>query len=210
MSELDRRRYALWMRTAPAVGVLLILAATTSAAVDREKILAAPAHMAKESGTPLEDVVDHLRDGSQQNVFINWKAVEAAGVKRTMPLTIDLSGLTLGEAATRITKEISGHESPIAFAIDEGVVTISTAEDLAMNIETRTYDVRRFLNPNDAGRKDRLSTLLRRVQGIDPRSWKSNGGKLGSVKELGGQLIVTQTPAVHERIIAEMGFKETP
>ena len=202
---MDRGRYDLRMRIRSTAGVLLIVAASATAAIDRtQAVLSAPAKMGKESGTPLSEVIYHLRDQSQQNIFMNWRALEAAGVRRTLPITMDLTGLTVGQAAARLTKAISGRELPIGFTVDEGVLTISTEYDLARNVETRTYDVRRWLNPNDAGRAKRVDAMLRRIEGIDPRSWKDNGGDLGSVKEVGGQLIVTTTPSVHDRVAAEL------
>jgi bla regulator protein BlaR1 len=42
--------------------------------------------------------------------------------------------------------------------------------------------------------------VVRITSSVDPLSWRSNTGAVGSVRELNGQLIVTQTPANHEKI----------
>ena len=45
---------------------------------------------------------------------------------------------------------------------------------------------------------------MRRFRGIDPLSWRDAGGPVGNIRALQGQLIVTQTPEVHQRIVMEL------
>jgi len=131
---------------------------------------------------------------------------------------------------------------PLGYTIDDGVITISTGEDLDKNTLTRVYDIRDliidipdFTNaPNfslqstsqqgqggggggggggssqglfenadqdrqnqDQGRTrqemiDEITRLI--TETVSPESWRDAGGTTGSVRELQGQLIVTQTP----------------
>jgi hypothetical protein len=41
-------------------------------------------------GTPLTDVVDYLRDITNANIFVNWRALEAGGIDRNTPVTAKL------------------------------------------------------------------------------------------------------------------------
>ena len=54
----------------------------------------------RSSGARLSDVIDRLRDASQQNIFVNWRTLEKSRVTRDLPITIDLSGLTLEQASS--------------------------------------------------------------------------------------------------------------
>ena len=57
----------------------------------------------------------------------------------------------------------------------------------------------------DHVRAERVRKLMADITGtVDPMSWRDNTGTLGSIRELSGQLIVTQTPANHERILAKL------
>jgi hypothetical protein len=67
---------------------------------------------------------------------------------------------------------------------------------------TRVYDIRGGIGI--AHRGDDLAKIIRSVEGIQPLTWKVNGGTIGSCRELSGQRIVTHTPQVHQRIEAEV------
>ncbi|MDB5328560.1 MAG: hypothetical protein JWM57_4129 [Phycisphaerales bacterium] len=195
------------MRTRAILGVVLV-AITTNAYAAEDPILAKPANLGKEAGTPIVELIAHLRINSGQMIFVNWKALEAAGVRRTVPVTVDLSNLTVGQATAKLVKQFD--YPPLDFTVDEGVVTISVLQDLHRNVETRCYDVRTLVALNDAERPKRIDALLRRVQGINPLTWKANGSGSGNVQELGGQLIVTQTPAMQRRVAIELGDGLSP
>jgi hypothetical protein len=47
-----------------------------------------------------------------------------------------------------------------------------------------------------------VNALVRLIQDqIDSPSWKERGGQAGAIRELNGQLIVTQTPENQEKLI---------
>jgi hypothetical protein len=155
-------------------------------------------------GEPVGDVVQKLRDRTELNIFVNWRALETQRVTKSLPVTLRLADVTAAETIDRLLATITGESiPPLGYTIDEGVVTISTREDLAKNTLTRVYDVRAAItDPID--RAADVARVIRRVQGLDPLSWRDAGGTVGSVRELSGQLIVTQTPQVHRRIVAEL------
>ena len=91
----------------------------------------------------------------------------------------------------------------MAFEIDDGVITISTAEDLHLNVETKTYDIQFLLSDKlePAAREKRIETISKLITGsIDASSWRDNGGKIGALKELAGRLLITQSPENHKAI----------
>jgi beta-lactamase regulating signal transducer with metallopeptidase domain len=184
------------------------------------------------------DVVDFLRDVGQTNIFVNWKALAAVGVDRASPVSVRLRDVRFGKALTVVLDSVSKPKARLGYTIDEGVISISTTEDLAKNVLTRVYDVRDLLvvvpdytdapnlglgtwpstrpvpatvpttvpataattQPADPAnaRKAAVDAVVRLVtQTIDPDSWRENGGSVGAIKELSGQLVVTQTPENH-------------
>ena len=201
------------------------------------------------------DVIDFLRDTSQANIFVNWKALEGAGINRDAPVSTRLRNVKLSKVLKTILESVGGGATvQLNYTVDEGVITISTTEDLAKNVETRTYDIRDLIiqipdyenvpnfqlqsssgrtassgqgggggggssssssgvfggggggggngnNQNQATKEElveQITTLIRETIGIG--TWKEDGGSLGSLRELSGQLIVTQTPEVHRQI----------
>jgi hypothetical protein len=157
----------------------------------------------KIEGRPLGDVIEALRKDSGQSIFVNWRALASARVTRDLPVTTDLSHLVLATALDKLLVEVGGSQERLGYVVSDGVITISTQKDLGRNTVTRVYDVRDLLK-NRATRDADLAALTKRFQGIDPLSWRDAGGAIGSIRELQGQLIITQTPVVHMRIVREI------
>jgi hypothetical protein len=114
--------------------------------------------------------------------------------------------------------EAGGAKVALGYQIDDGVVTVSTKDDLesAKYQVIRVFDIRDMLVtpmegtlalPKSGERgKGRTKEETEKgnaamVQGVidtietvvAPGSWREKGGKVGSIRELNGQLIVSQT-----------------
>src|SRR6185503_19872463 len=88
------------------------------------------------------DVIDFLRDVTGANIFVNWRALEAAGIDRNTPVTARLRDVKFSKALQTILSDVGGGTVKLGYTIDEGVITISTDEDLSKNVVTRVYDIR--------------------------------------------------------------------
>jgi len=79
----------------------------------------------------LSDIIDFLRDVAGANIFVNWRALEAAGVDRKAPLTVSAGKMPLSEALHELlTAASGGDEEKLGYDVQEGVIVISTADDL--------------------------------------------------------------------------------
>ena len=86
-----------------------------------------------------KDVIQFLRDVSGLSIHVKWSALSLAGVDRKTPVNIHLNDVTMGKALRVILDDIGGGNTKVDYLVDEGVVTISTAEDLSRYTVTRTY-----------------------------------------------------------------------
>lgn len=217
-------------------------------------------------GVGFGDVVDFLRDVSGANIFVNWKSLEAANIDRTAPVTLKLRNVKFAKALNLILANVSGGATKLGYTIDDGVITISTADDLANNKLTRVYDIRDLIinipdftnapifdltslsNQNSGGggygggggvgggggfggggggggssgglfgnsgqnqqqnqqqtgptRQELVDSIIKLITDtIAPDSWRDAGGSVGAIKELQGQLIVTQTPENQKALV---------
>jgi hypothetical protein len=156
-------------------------------------------------GVGFNDTIDFLRDVTGANIFVNWKAMEAAHIDQNAPVTAKLRNIKFSKALRVVLDSAAGGKDKLGYDIDEGVITISTAEDLRKNTMTRVYDVRGLIRPanGDAAARDEkrikvLTDLI--VTSVAPKTWRDKGGSVGALRELQGNLIVTQTPENHEAI----------
>lgn len=117
-------------------------------------------------GVPFGDVIDFLRDVTGANIFVEWKALETAGVDRTTPVTVSrLTNIRFQKALETVLREVSAGTSPLEYNIEEGVITISTREQIAASApRTVVYDVSDLLfRPLSAGDAPQIQFQLEAV-----------------------------------------------
>src|SRR5688500_17934445 len=67
------------------------------------------------------------------NVFMNWRALEVVGVDQRTPVTLHLRDAKLSTVLRLLLHDAAAGRAPLGFGLEDGVVTISTGEDLARN-----------------------------------------------------------------------------
>lgn len=117
------------IRTSLCVAIVSILLVRTVALAQP---LEAKIAEVKFSAVPFADVIAQLQETSAQNLSVNWKALEARGINRATAVTVDLNDVTLEQALADICASLDrDKKAGITFKDDDGVVCISTGEDLA-------------------------------------------------------------------------------
>ena len=117
---------------------------------ETEKLYAAPtsAPALDFDRVPLADALDYLRDATRQSIFVNWRALEVAGISKDHPVTLHTPPARLDQSLRQLLDNVqSAHPGErLDFAEDGGVLTISTHDDLARNTTVRVYDVRDIIS----------------------------------------------------------------
>jgi len=92
-------------------------------------------------GTEFEEAIGYLRDISNLNMYVKWDSLEMVGIDRSKEINVTLNDVTF-EKALEVVLEDAGGPTPLSYVIDEGVIMISTEEDLSTRTFTRVYDIR--------------------------------------------------------------------
>jgi len=192
----------------------------------------------------LEAVIDWIQNFANINIHVKWPALELS----SPPITpdsqvrgINLTNVTVEKALRTILEDVSGGWTPLTYLVEDGVLTISTREDLSAMRYRRTevYDIRDLIiavpdfagprmevgnagssnggggslfneddddddNNDDApSRQEIITSIIDLITGtIDPTSWRGDmGGDIGSIRQIHGQLVITQTPDNHREIL---------
>ncbi len=123
--------------------------------------------------TPLQDVVDYLKDYHRIEIQIDRKACNEAGLDpSTMPLTKNLKGISLRSALNLV---LGDHE--LTYLIQDEVLLITTLKDAAGRLTTKVYPVDDVVGAgkrSDDGPPPRDVLIQVIVTTVAPRSW-TNG-----------------------------------
>ncbi len=91
----------------------------------------------------LEDVVRFFQDITQLNVDVDWRALEAAGITRDTPVSLMLTNVTPKTLLDRTLGKIGDTGTGRAdWAINDGVVIVSSDDAIRRNTVLAIYDIR--------------------------------------------------------------------
>ena len=166
-----------------------------------EKALASPTQM-EFIETPLQDVIDFLKDYHHIEIQLDIKALKDADVEPGKPITLNVKGITLRSALRFMLREIG-----LTYLIQDEVLLITTPEEADGRMTTKVYPVADLVAcRNSKGElRDDYDALIGVITGtIQPTTWDGAGGQgsiagasLGTAKVL----VVSQAQYVHEQII---------
>jgi hypothetical protein len=88
----------------------------------------------------LRDAMDFLREVSNVNLHVNWKALDAAGVTADTPVNMKLRAVTLRKVMNLLLTEASGGAT-LTWYLEEGVIEVTTREIADAEMFTIVYDV---------------------------------------------------------------------
>jgi hypothetical protein len=180
-----------------------------------EAALASPTEM-NFAETPLQDVIDALKERHQIEIMIDTKALGDVGIGTDSPVTLNVKGISLRSALNIMLRQLS-----LTWIIQDEVLMITTPEEADNLLTTKVYDVADLVVCRDehGAVDDDYDSLIDIITStVKPTTWDNvggpgsiQGGTLGTAKVL----VVTETREVHEGIvdllakIREIG-KKTP
>ena len=91
-----------------------------------------------------ENALSFFRDLQRVSINPNWAAMEAIGVTKTTEVTLQLRDVTFETALRELLSKVAGKEGVLDYMVREGVIKISTVEDLSSLKYVLVFDVRWF------------------------------------------------------------------
>lgn len=150
--------------------------------------------------TPLAEVLTHIADVTAANVHVEWRAIEAAGIDRNVPVTLKLHDVPAATILKLALADAGGGVIHLAYRIRDNVVRVSTADDLARLRIMRAFDVRDIIESDvrrsgktEIDAADDLIRLMREAG--DQVTWDGPGT---GVQYVAGRLFITATPEDHD------------
>ena len=177
--------------------------------------------------TKFEDVIKFLRNATKANIHVKWGALEEMGVMRDTPVSTKFKKITLHTALRIILDDVSGsagRDDRLNFVVRDGVLRISTNDDLDKGTYIVVYDIDDLLRsvgppelpamPGydiDGGPgyllidciswrivvKD-IADLLWKT--VDPECWIGGSPASATMKFINGKLVIGQIARNHRQI----------
>lgn len=158
-----------------------------------------------------------LGDAADVNIHVNWNALAAAGVKKETKINLHLNKVPAGKLLGLILDDLGG-TAPLEDVVDQGIVLVSTREDLAGRKVTRVYPAGDLLAaanatkspPREAGAasrpaKDaRPATLAWLVELMRRHLAANRAGAEGPSIELAGTSLVVNASLLDQAATADL------
>ena len=71
-------------------------------------------------GATLANAIDSLQQISTRKIFVNWSGLAQAGIKRDLPVTVDLSDRSFDDALAKLLNHVGGTHVSLGYRLDEG------------------------------------------------------------------------------------------
>ena len=116
---------------------------------------------------PLDQAIETILDQSPiRNRHVRWQVLIDQGVPRDKPITAKLRDSTLQRALELVLDEAGGADLRLEFEPVDGVLTISTGEDLCRRLEVRVYPIGDLISGDLTLMRKRLATVREKPAGI--------------------------------------------
>lgn len=93
---------------------------------------------------PLEQVMESLRSSSGLNIHVDWNDLEARGIERTRPVSMQLRDVSYRTALRELLTQAGG-DIALGFTSEDGVLRIASRDKLDRDKDTLVYDIRDLL-----------------------------------------------------------------
>jgi beta-lactamase regulating signal transducer with metallopeptidase domain len=152
----------------------------------------------KVDSVPLDDVIDFLRDTTGSNIFVNWRALEAAGVDKSSPVTLRVRDVAFRDVLSLILRE---QGNGVTFTVQNGVIVIDAPAQQARRpkLSTKTYDVRPLVGDlRDDALRAKVQELRQVVMTtVKPQFWEDRQTGISTFE---ARLIVTASEDVQQEV----------
>lgn len=171
-----------------------------------------------------------LAERTRTNILVDWPSTAGVGVERDTPaVTMHVWNLPLARVLDVLLLSASPYDD-LDYRVEDGVIRITTGNELELSGVLRIYDVRQLLvdihtsgghlraefsgppvtRPAPVLRaEDEEQRAMEEVvheleqfilESVLAESWRNNGGTTGHLRTWSGRLLVYQTPEAHRQI----------
>lgn len=148
--------------------------------------------------TPLEEVVDSLRDEYQLGIHLDVQGLDDLGLDSEETVNVNLRSMKLGAAICLMLKPLE-----LTYYVSDGLVVITSEDESLTQMQTAIYPVADLISDKD-GNADFDHLIDDIVSIVASNTWAENGGGEAEIRPYlqRGALVVLQTARAHDEVLA--------
>ena len=183
-----RKQISKWLVASCVAGVMATawgVAAPTASAAGRQGVSTATLMDMVLPNTvmhavPMRDAVQYLRNMTGANIFVNWNALQGAGIANITPMTLHLRNVSMRKILSVMLQEASPGAALVDY-VSQNVLTITTRQEADTHMVTKIYPVGDLVMavPNFTAPTFNLQNQSN-TSGVQVSSGSSGGGGGGS------------------------------
>lgn len=133
---------------------------------------------------PMRDAIQYLRNMTGANIFVNWNALQGAGIANITPITLHLRNVSMRKILSVMLQEASPSAGLVDY-VSQNVLTITTRQEANTHLVTRVYPVGDLVMtvPNFTAPTFNLQNQSN-TSGVQVSSGSSGGGGGGGSSDL--------------------------
>ena len=133
---------------------------------------------------PMRDAIQYLRNMTGANIFVNWNALQSAGIANITPITLHLRNVSMRKILSVMLQEASPSAGLVDY-VNQNVLTITTRQEANTHLVTRVYPVGDLVMtvPNFTAPTFNLQNQSN-TSGVQVSSGSSGGGGGGGSSDL--------------------------
>lgn len=143
-----RKQISKWLVASCVAGVMATawgVAAPTASAAGRQGVSTATLMDMVLPNTvmhavPMRDAVQYLRNMTGANIFVNWNALQGAGIANITPMTLHLRNVSMRKILSVMLQEASPGAALVDY-VSQNVLTITTRQEADTHMVTKIYPV---------------------------------------------------------------------
>jgi uncharacterized membrane protein YgcG len=181
--------------TAETVKPAADLAVVEAPAANAATALGEPIRELNVDGKSLSQVLDYLRTTTGTNMVVNWTVLEAAGITKDTPITLQVRDVTLRKLL-RLVLDQASPATALTFGVDSNVIEITSQDDADKVLITKVYVVDDLvMTDNDVPSPPQMNLQTVTANGTTTGGSSGGGGGTGGASAGGGGLFGTQQTA---------------
>jgi len=160
--------------------------------------------------TPVSEALAFIGQSVNMQVIVHWAELEAQGITRQTPVTVDVKNVSLSMLLDMIEAQAKKEGAGVRLAVrtDKDLIEFATDEFFDRRETTLiSYD----LSPiqSQVGNDQEIVAIIENF--VEPDGWKDNGGTLAELKIGGRKMFVKAPKRFHQQIewfLKELGASE--